>query len=311
MSLENVDVRDAFFDQLYELGAKDPNVVILSADMDAFSLRRFAKDYPKQYLNVGVSEQNMINVAAGMALHGKKVFCYSIASFATLRCFEQIKVNVCSLNLPVCIIGAGAGFSFGYDGPTHHGQQDLSSMRLLPEMAILELSSNDIAQNAARYAYERSGPCYIRLDKGPYPDWSSKGHDFEKGYRLLRPLKEWNLVTNGYMAKAATDAVDALAAAGIDCGLVDIFRIKPLPEEFVHSLSANSECLISVEESCRSGGLSTSLAEALGRTNASCKLLTVAAPDRQLVEYGTREWFHEKYGLDCAGIVSSVKSLRS
>ena len=278
--------------------------------MDAFSLRQFANDYPKQYLNVGVSEQNMINVAAGMALHGKKVFCYSIASFATLRCFEQIKVNVCSLNLPVCIVGAGAGFSFGYDGPTHHGQQDLSSMRLLPEMAILELSSNDIAKNAAVYAYERARPCYIRLDKGPYPDWSEFGNDFDKGYRLLRPLKKWNVVTNGYMTKAACEAVDQLASSGIHCGLVDIFRIKPLPAEFIDALMTQSETLISIEESCLSGGLGTSLAEAMGRLNSNCNLVTIAAPDKQLVEYGTREWFHNKYGLDKLGIFNSIKALQ-
>ena len=104
MTLDQVDIRDAFFDQLYFRGLNNKNIVILSADMDAFSLRKFSKDFPNQYINVGVSEQNMINIAAGLALSGKTVFCYSIASFATLRCYEQIKVNLCSLNLPVIII---------------------------------------------------------------------------------------------------------------------------------------------------------------------------------------------------------------
>ena len=120
----------------------------------------------------------MINVAAGLAIAGKIVFCYSIASFATLRCLEQIKVNICSMNLPVTIIGAGAGFSFGYDGPTHHGHQDVSSMRLMPEMSIIELSSNDVVEKAVDYVVEKNGPCYIRLDKGlflsnvHYLNWS-------------------------------------------------------------------------------------------------------------------------------------------
>ncbi len=96
MNLNQADIRDAFFDELYKEGSKNKNIIILSADMDAFSLRKFAKDYPDQYINVGVSEQNMINIAAGLALSGKTVFCYSIASFATLRCYEQIKVNLCS-----------------------------------------------------------------------------------------------------------------------------------------------------------------------------------------------------------------------
>ena len=139
MSLDKLDVRDVFFDTIYQQCKNDPNLIIISADMDAFSLRKIAKEFPNQYLNVGVSEQNMINVAAGMALFGKRVLCYSIASFATLRCFEQIKVNLCSLNLPVTIVGAGAGFSFGYDGPTHHGHQDLAAMRLLQVTHLLAL----------------------------------------------------------------------------------------------------------------------------------------------------------------------------
>ena len=121
-------------------------------------------------------------MSSGSCIVQKKVFCYSIASFATLRCFEQIKVNICSLKLPVTIIGAGAGFSFGYDGPTHHGHQDLSSMRLLPEMSIVELSSNDLAQKAVDFSLENNGPLYIRLDKGTFPEWSEHEVDFSKGF---------------------------------------------------------------------------------------------------------------------------------
>ena len=161
MNLNGIDIRDSFFDQLYLKGSTNKNIIILSADMDTFSLRKFSKDFPNQYINVGVSEQNMINVASGLAMSGKIVFCYSIASFATLRCFEQIKVNICSMNLPVTIVGAGAGFSFGYDGPTHHGHQDLSSMKLLPEMSIFELSSNDLAKNVD-FSIEKKSPLYIR-----------------------------------------------------------------------------------------------------------------------------------------------------
>ena len=201
MTLDQLDIRDAFFDQIYLRGSDNKDIIVLSADMDAFSLRNFSKDFPNQYINVGVSEQNMINIAAGLALSGKTVFCYSIASFATLRCYEQIKVNLCSLNLPVIIVGAGAGFSFGYDGPTHHGLQDLSSMRLLPEMSILELSSNELAKKSVDFSIENKGPTYIRLDKGPFPEWKEHKISFEKGYRILKPLNNINLVTNNAVEK--------------------------------------------------------------------------------------------------------------
>ena len=308
MNLYQVDIRDAFFDRVYEWGAKDKNVVFLSADMDAFSLRRFSKDFPEQYLNVGVAEQNMINVAAGLALSGKTVFCYSIASFATLRCFEQIKVNICSLKLPITIIGAGAGFSFGYDGPTHHGHQDLSSMRLLPEMSIVELSSNDLAQKAVNFAFENNGPLYIRLDKGPFPEWKGYDVDFSKGYRILKPLNKLNLITNGFMTQTALKVADILNNKGIYCGVVDLFRVKPFPTEFYEEVVCSSEKIVSIEESCKTGGLGTALSEVIAQGEKKCQLQVIGAPDKQFIEYGEREWFHQKYQLDEKGIMGSIQN---
>jgi len=306
MSLHQIDIRDAFFDQLYLKASSDKNIIVLSADMDAFSLRRFAKDYPDQYINVGVSEQNMINIASGLALSGKTVFCYSIASFATLRCFEQIKVNICSLNLPVAIIGAGAGFSFGYDGPTHHGHQDLSSMRLLPEMTILELSSNDLAQKAVDYSIEIKSPVYIRLDKGLFPEWKNHKISFSKGFRILKPLQKINIITNGYMTRKVLNLVEKLNSNEITYGVIDLFCIKPFPADFYKDIICKSKIIISVEESCVTGGLGSALSEVIAQNEKECKLLVIGAPDKQFIEYGSREWFHKKYNLDEDGILNVI-----
>ena len=306
MSLDKKDIRDAFFDELYIKGSQNKDIVILSADMDAFSLRKFSKDFPEQYINVGVSEQNMINIAAGLALSGKIVFCYSIASFATMRCFEQIKVNICSLNLPVSIIGAGAGFSFGYDGPTHHGHQDLSSMRLIPEMTILELSSNDIAQKSIDYSIKNKGPIYIRLDKGPFPDWNKHKINFSKGYRILKPLKKVNLVSNGYMAGKVLNVANKLSKLGLDFGVIDLFMIKPFPQDFISEVINESVKIISIEESCKTGGLGTALSEVIAQNNVDTKLQVIGAPDKQFIEYGDREWFLDKYNLSENGIIESI-----
>ena len=304
--MNDVDIRDAFFDRIYEAGSKDPNIMVISADMDAFSLRKFAEDFPQQYLNVGVSEQNMINIAAGLALSGKTVFCYSIASFATLRCYEQIKVNLCSMNLPVIIIGAGAGFSFGYDGPTHHGIQDISSMRLLPEMSIVELSSNDVAKKAVDYAIEANAPCYIKLDKGPFPDWSDVEPNFSKGYRLLRPLSDINLVSNGYLTREVLKVADDLNKSGYSLGVIDLFRFKPFPEEFLEEIIKSSKKIISIEEGCKTGGLGTVLSEIIAQTDAACQLGVIGSPDKQFIEYGEREWFHEVYNLSGSGLRDQI-----
>ena len=304
--MKELDIRDVFFDRLYQLGSTNPNIMIVSADMDAFSLRKFAKDFPDQYLNVGVAEQNMINVAAGLAISGKIVFCYSIASFATLRCLEQIKVNICSMKLPVTIVGAGAGFSFGYDGPTHHGHQDVSSMRLMPEMSIIELSSNDVAKRAVDYAVEAGSPCYIRLDKGLFPDWSDIETDFNKGYRVIRPLADVNLISNGFMMREVVSAADLLNDRGIDVGIVDLFKFKPFPEMFLEEILARSNTVISIEESCKTGGLGTGLSELIAQNDVRCSLKVIGAPDKQFIEYGDREWFHEKYGLSAGSVADQI-----
>ena len=306
MNLNQKDIRDVFFDRIYDLSKDNKNFIILSADMEAFSLNKFAKDFPEKYLNVGVSEQNMINVAAGLAISGKTVFCYSICSFVTLRCYEQIKVNICSLNLPVIIIGAGAGFSFGYDGPTHHGHQDLSSMRLLPEMSILELSSNDLAKKSVDFAFQNNGPLYIRLDKGPFPEWKEQENDFSKGFRILKPLNKINLITNGYMTRRAIKVAELLSSKGIICGIVDLFLFKPFPNNFFKEIISTSEKIISIEESCVSGGLATSISECIAKNDSKCKFLAIASPDKQFIEYGDREWFHQKYNLDENGIADSI-----
>lgn len=161
-----VDLRDVFFDEVCEIASKDKDVMVLTADMGAFGLDKFKEDFPTQYINVGIAEQNMVNVAAGLALGGKKIFIYAIASFATYRCYEQIKLNLCDMCLPVTIIGAGPGLSYAWDGPSHHCLHDIAIMQVLPEMVILTPSTAAEAMKAARIGYKSQTPVYVRLSKG-------------------------------------------------------------------------------------------------------------------------------------------------
>ena len=282
--------------------------MLLSADMDAFKLKDFRERFPDQFLNVGVSEQNMINVAAGLALAGKKVFCYSIAAFATLRCFEQVKIHIGSMNLPVTIVGAGAGFSFGYDGPTHHGHQDLSSMRLIPEMEIIELSSNDLAEKAVISLTQKPRPSYIRLDKGPFPTFKEPKFEFSEGSRSLADPsgQEIVIVSNGYMMRVAQELRELLLGSGIDSGLIDLFVVHPINLSAIDSVTKSAKLVVSVEESCTRGGLGTALLEAREEIEGIWDLLIVGSPNQQFIEYGSRDWFHEKYGLTSGNIFKEV-----
>ena len=233
LKLAELDIRDAFFDEIYRIAAADKNVVFLTGDMDAFSLRKFKQDFPSRFINTGVAEQNMICVASGLAACGKKVFVYGINTFVSMRCFEQIKINICSMNLPVVIIGAGAGFSFGFDGPTHHGTQDVAVMRALPEMEIWNLADAGIAAACAKLAAKTTHPMYIRLDKGKFPDFYQPEENISAGFKLLKPLQKINLVSTGFMTQQAMQTAQALELQSVSVGVVDVSRLKPLNQDLI------------------------------------------------------------------------------
>lgn len=304
-----VDIRDAFWDEVYRLGAEDRNVVVLTDDMDAFGLRRFKEDLPGQFVNIGVAEQNMINVAAGLASCGKRVFAYGIASFVTLRCFEQIKVNLCSMRLPVALVGVGAGFSFGFDGPTHHSTQDVAIMRALPEMTIYNPSDAPLAAACARLAVACDGPVYIRLDKGTFPDLGPAGHDPATGFRIVRPIRDVTLVATGFMTPRAVSVAATLEGRGLLVGVVDLYRVKPVSDAFVADVLARAREVVTIEENAAAGGIGTMVAEMVVDRRLEARVTRLATQDRQFIEYGSREWFHAVNGLDEASIIARVARL--
>ena len=184
------DIRDAFFDRICKYAFRDDKVVIITDDMDIFSLRKFKRTCPNRFINAGVAEQQIINCAAGLAAEGKKVIVCGIASFVTFRCYEQIKVNICSMKLPVVIVGLGVGLSFSFDGPTHHGIQDISVMRSLPEIDIYNPCDTDSAQKCADIAYLSECPVYVRIDKGMFPDiYNEHKQGLEYGYCNIKCIR--------------------------------------------------------------------------------------------------------------------------
>ena len=301
-----IDMRDAFFDEVYNIGKADRDVVFLTDDMDAFSLRRFQRDFPNQFINIGVAEQNMINVAAGLASCGKRVFTYGIASFVTMRCYEQIKVNLASMNLPVTMIGVGPGFSFEFDGPTHHGTQDVTIMRAIPEIIIYNLSDISLAARAAHLAYRANGPVYVRLDKGKFPILSDESEDFSDGFRVLRPLEEVNIVSTGFMTLQALMVADELAKHSVQVGVVDLYRLKPIDDGLFHTILEPSRKIVTLEESSRVGGIGSIVSEILADKGSDVGLKRFASQDKQFISYGSRGWFHAQNNLDVASIVAAL-----
>ena len=302
----NVDIRDAFFDKIYELAAKDENVVFLTADADAFSLRRYKNDFPDRFINVGGAEQNMVTMATGLALSGKNVFMYAILSFITMRCYEQIKFNICSMNLPITLIGLGAGLSFEFDGPSHHGVGDIGIMRMLPEMTIYNPASPPAAEASAQMAYESPTPVCVRLDKGKLAPLYGAGADFSEGLGLLREGRDLCLVSTGTMVHRALEVAESLAGGGIDAAVVDLHRLKPVNEAGLLERLAPFDKVVTLEDNSIVGGLGAIVGETLMDNGRSVWLKRIALADEQCLRYGKKEWLHETYGIDADSVVRQI-----
>ena len=307
MSPADLDMRDAFFDSVYELAAHDPNLIFLTADHAAFSLERFKRDLPRQYFNVGIAEQNMVSVAAGLALSSKRVFIYSIANFVTLRCFEQISVDLGGMNLPVTIVGSGPGYSYGSDGPTHHATQDVAILRTLPHLTILNPADAVASTACVQMGYKAVGPTYIRIERGVLPVLYDDHHSFSAGFAQIRMGRDLLIISTGIMVHKALEVSDRLSEIGIGAGVLDLYRLKPVYEPSLLSSLQGVERIVTLEENSIVGGLGSLVAEILADHKRMIALKRIALPDRHCYEYGNRDWQHSYEGLDVAGIVRVIE----
>jgi transketolase len=253
-------MRDAFVEELILLAEHDPDLHLITGDLGFGIFEDFEERFPNQFLNVGVAEQNMMMVAAGMALEGKKVFTYSIGNFPTLRCLEQIRNDVCYHDLNVTIIGSGGGFSYGQLGMSHHATEDLSIMRALPNMVVVAPSSVAEVKGAMRALYKISGPSYMRLDKSKFDS------DFKCDYHLgmsvnVRDGEDVTLVACGGILSEIVKASDLLKHKGIECRVISMHTIKPIDKEAIKIASQETNGIVTIEENNILGGLGSAVAE--------------------------------------------------
>jgi transketolase len=302
---ETIDIRDAFFDELYSIAREDGSVIFMTADMGAFSLERFRRDFPDRFFNVGISEQNLVSTAAGLAMEGKRVFIYAIIPFITLRCLEQIKVDLCVMDLPVTVVGAGSGFTYSSDGPTHHAIEDVSVMRALPGMTIYNPSEQTTAQAAARCAWQAAGPVYVRLDKGMWPVLHYSDINLSRGLAQARKGTEVLIIATGCMVHAALQAADTLRESGMDPGVVDLFRLKPVSEELVE-IAKGYKRVVTLEEHTLPGGMGSAVLELFSDNSLLIPVKRLGIPDSYLKGYGDRKWMNEQYKLDEKNITKRI-----
>ncbi len=302
-------MRNTFVNELIQLARADERVWLLTGDLGFGVLEPFAHQFPERFVNVGVAEQNMTGIAAGLALDNRVVFTYSIANFSTLRCLEQIRNDVCYHNLNVRVVSVGAGLAYGSHGYTHFAVEDLAIMRALPNLSILSPADPLEARCAATLAVKHSGPMYIRLGKNGEPSLHSDevSFDLTKLIELL-PAGDMTLIATGSIAFHAFQAATTLRGEGYSVGMYTCPSIHPFDHDTLAHICRRSRWVISVEEHTPVGGLSSLIAEQMAQHSERSTLVPLTLP-RTISGVGTQEYFLKLFQLDAAGIMHRLKSL--
>ena len=301
-------MRDAFVRVLTELAAERPDVILLTGDLGFGVLNDFSARFPRQVLNVGVAEQNMAGLAAGMALEGHTVFTYSIGNFPTLRCLEQIRNDICYHDANVKIVCVGGGMSYGPVGMSHHATEDLAILRSLPGMVVLSPCDLWEAAEATRYLMRHRGPAYLRLDKSHAPDTREAGEVFEPGMmRVIRQGSDVTLAATGGILGETLLAADLLAERGIFCRVLSVHTIKPLDTATIVAAASETGGIVTVEEHTVIGGLGGACAEVLMEAGVMPGVFVrMGLADTFSGIVGSQQYLRTAYSLDAASIARTV-----
>lgn len=302
-------MRNAYLTALYNLAKDNKNILALVADNGAVVYDKYREDFPEQFLNFGISEANMISVAAGLASCGKIPFAYTISSFLTMRAFEQIRIDVCLQKMNVKLVGIGAGFVYSNLGPTHQATEDISLMRSLPNMTIFSPADPLEAKYATYAAAKISGPVYVRLSTGGTPVIYKNEYDFKFGKAVI--LKEGNdlaIIASGGIIYEVLKAVDELEALNISVRLINVHTIKPIDKETILRAANETKAILTVEEHTIEGGLGSAVAEVILEDNTKSVLFKRLGLNNVFpTGYGTYDEMKEINGLSKAHIIKEAE----
>jgi transketolase len=299
-------VRKVFASELVGLAERDERIVLLTGDLGYTVLEPFAERFPERFYNVGVAEQNMVGLATGLAEAGFVPFCYSIATFGTLRPYEFVRNGPLAHDLPVRIVGVGGGFDYGENGLTHYALEDVAIMRVQPRMTVLAPADDDQAAAAVAASAELSSPAYLRMARaGP------RIPGLEGRFRLGRAetIGSGNDVAVVAMGAAAAEAVEAasiLEAEGLSATTAVVSSFNPSPSEDLAELLATVPLAVSVEAHYVTGGLGSFVAETIAEAGLDCRLVRCGVRTMPTGESGSREYLQEQHGLSPAAIARAT-----
>lgn len=299
-------MRKTFVKILEKLAKDNPDIFLLTGDLGKF-FDDFKNSYPKRFINAGVAEGNMIGVAAGLALSGKNVYCYSIIPFLAMRAFEQIRVDLCYHNLNVKLLGAGGGLVYGFEGITHQAIEDIAIMRSLPNMTVVAPGDLIEAEAVAKESVNYKGPLYIRFGKDNSPPVHSSAPNLKIGEGIvLNKGNNISIIATGSTLYTAKVVSDELIRNGLGTTLISMHTIKPLDKELIRDCAKNNKAIFTIEEHSEIGGLGSAVSEYLMELDYQGLFRKIALPDNFSSEVGDHDHLCKKCGLDSKIITNYI-----
>ena len=304
-----IATREAYGRALITLGETRDDVIVLDADLSGSTKTKdFSKAFPERFFNMGVAEANMMGTAAGLAAMGKTVFASSFAMFAAGKAWEQTRQSICVPNLPVKICATHAGLTVGEDGKSHQMLEDITLMRVLPNMTVVVPADATEAEQVVAAVANTSGPVYVRLSRGATPVLFDSSYKFELGKGcVLREGNDIALVCTGVEVSACLEAAELLAARGINARVVNIATIKPIDEELITLCARECGAILTAEEHQVKGGLGSAVAEVV--VQHAPVLMDFVGLQGQFGQSGTGTELLEHYGLDPRSITERATKL--
>ena len=297
-----------FTGMLTKLAKKDPRIVVLTGDLGFQIFDDFVDKFGPRYINVGVAEAQMMCAAAGLAYEGWRPVAYSIASFATARCFEQIKISIAYPGLPVVIVGAGGGYAYGASGVTHHAGDDIGLMRTLPGMSIIAPGDSDEINQLLPQIFKLKGPAYLRIGRGREPQYKAKEDAVLGKARLLSQGEDIAIISTGEVASEVSTAIDILSKKNINPMALQYHTIKPLDTARLHSISEKIKTIIVVEEHIPAGGLSCAIKDwAFDECGFDIDIRTLSVPHEFVLGSPSQNEIRAMYGFNAEAIAGFVE----
>ena len=299
-------MRFVFVKELIKYTKKNRNVYLITSDLGYRAFEEFAKLFPKKFINVGVSENNMIGIAAGMAANGKKVFVYSILPFVVFRSLEQIRNNILHNDLDVNIIGAGGGFSYNVQGISHNTSEDISVLRSLPNLSIYNPGSRFEAEFIVKQMFKSKKPSFARLGKAPNEDFYSRKINKIRD-TILTKGNQLTIFTTGNILENVYNSVTTLNRKGYKIKLISIPSLKPISKNFILN-NINTKNVLTIEENVSIGGLGSLIADIIlkSKKNRNINFNSLSLEDIVHNKIGSQEYLRKINNLDSGSIIKTI-----